>query len=96
MLRSLDQVPAIREVLTGLESSPLEELAENTDELPGIRPLIGKAITDDPPAKVAVGCLKKPYTERQLKDAIDCVDRHLSGEQVKPRHGLDLYTPEQG
>ena len=47
-------------------------------------------------AEVAVGCLKKPYTERQLKDAIDCVDRHLSGEQVKPRHGLDLYTPEQG
>ena len=47
-------------------------------------------------AEVAVGCLKKPYTERQLKDAIDCIDRHLSGEQVKPRQGLDLYTPEQG
>ena len=47
-------------------------------------------------ASVAVGCLKKPYTERQLKDAIDCVDRHLSGERVKPRKGLDIFIPEQG
>ncbi len=47
-------------------------------------------------ASVAVGCLKKPYTERQLKDAIDCVDRHLAGERVKPRKGLDVFTSEQG
>lgn len=47
-------------------------------------------------ASVAVGCLKKPYTERQLKDAIDCVDRHLAGERVKPRKGLDIFTSEQG
>ena len=55
MLRSLDQVPAIREVLTGLESSLLEVLAENTDELPDIRALIGRSINDDPPAKVVDG-----------------------------------------
>jgi DNA mismatch repair protein MutS len=55
MLRSLDQVPAIREVLTGLESSLLEVLVENTDELPDIRALIGRAINDDPPAKVVDG-----------------------------------------
>jgi DNA mismatch repair protein MutS len=55
MLRSLDQVPAIREVLTGLESSLLEVLAENTDELPDIRALIARAINDDPPAKVVDG-----------------------------------------
>ncbi len=47
-------------------------------------------------ASVAVGCLKKPYTERQLKDAIDCVDRHLAGERVKPRKGLEIFTSEQG
>ena len=46
-------------------------------------------------ATVAVGCLKKPYSERQLKAAIECVDRHLSGEQVKPREGLQLFTIEQ-
>ena len=55
MLRSLDQVPAIREVLTGLESSLLEVLVENTDELPDIRSLIGRSINEDPPAKVVDG-----------------------------------------
>ena len=55
MLRSLDQVPAIREVLVGLESSLLEVLAENTDELPDIRALIARSINDDPPAKVVDG-----------------------------------------
>src|SRR5687767_4692491 len=55
MLRSLDQVPAIREVLTGLPSSLLEVLAENTDELPDIRALIARSIHDDPPAKVVDG-----------------------------------------
>jgi len=42
-------------------------------------------------ANVAVGCLKKPYTERQLCKAIECVDRHLQGETVKPPKGLDLF-----
>lgn len=55
MLRSLDQVPAIRETLSGLESSLLEVLAENTDELPDVRSLIAKSIDDDPPAKVVDG-----------------------------------------
>ncbi|HEU4432155.1 MAG TPA: DNA mismatch repair protein MutS, partial [Pyrinomonadaceae bacterium] len=55
MLRSLDQAPAIREVLTGLESSLLEVLVENTDELPDIRSLIARSINDDPPAKVVDG-----------------------------------------
>ena len=55
MLRSLDQVPAIREVLSGLESSLLEVLAENTDELPEIRSLIARSMADDPPVKVVDG-----------------------------------------
>jgi two-component system, response regulator PdtaR len=44
--------------------------------------------------KIAVGCLMKPYTERQLKGAIECVDRHLQGEKVKLPKGLQLFTPE--
>ena len=46
-------------------------------------------------AEVAIGCLKKPYTERQLKAAIDSVDRHLSGQRVRPPEGLDLFTAAQ-
>lgn len=55
MLRSLNQVPAIREVLRGLEASLIEVLVENTDELPDIRDLITRAINDDPPIKLSDG-----------------------------------------
>ena len=44
---------------------------------------------------VAVGCLLKPYSERQLRTALDKVDRHLGGEKVKAAKGLQLFT-EQG
>ena len=55
MLRSLNQVPAIREVLRDLDASLLEVLAENTDELPDVRELIARAINDDPPIKLTDG-----------------------------------------
>ena len=42
-------------------------------------------------AEIAVGCLSKPYSERQLCKAIECVDRHLQGEKVKPPRGLELF-----
>jgi two-component system, response regulator PdtaR len=42
--------------------------------------------------EIAVGCLMKPYTERQLCKAIECVDRHLQGEMVKPPKGLELFV----
>ena len=40
---------------------------------------------------IAVGCLTKPYTERQLIKAIECVDQHLQGEKVKAPKGLELF-----
>ena len=42
-------------------------------------------------ATIAVGCLMKPYSERQLCKAIECVDRHLQGEKVKSPKGLELF-----
>jgi CheY-like chemotaxis protein len=41
---------------------------------------------------VAVGCLTKPYSDRQLKSAIDAVDRHLQNQKVKPPRGLELFA----
>jgi len=41
---------------------------------------------------IAVGCLMKPYTERQLCKAIESVDRCLQGEKVKPPRGLELFV----
>jgi DNA-binding NtrC family response regulator len=43
-------------------------------------------------ANVAVGCLHKPYNERQLVKAIECVDRHLQGETIKSPKGLELFA----
>ena len=42
-------------------------------------------------SEIAVGCLAKPYTERQLTKAIECVDRHLQGQKVKAPKGLELF-----
>ena len=42
-------------------------------------------------SKIAIGCLMKPYTDRQLCKAIDSVDRHLQGEKVKAPKGLELF-----
>lgn len=55
----------------------------------------GHELPDD--AKLlAVGCLRKPYTERQLKNALDAVDRLLGGETVTAPKGLDLYPVAKG
>jgi two-component system, response regulator PdtaR len=39
----------------------------------------------------AIGCIRKPYTERQLRQSIDTLDRHLQGQAVKPPKGLELF-----
>ncbi len=92
MLRSLDQVPAIREALSDLKSSLLEVLAENTDELPDIRALISRAINDDPPAKVVDGgVIREGYSPeldelrsvsrnaKQIIAALEATERGRSG-----------------
>ena len=52
----------------------------------------GHKIPDEGKA-AAIGCLTKPYTERQLKHALEAVDRQLAGEKAKPLPGLELYPP---
>ena len=44
---------------------------------------------------LAIGCLTKPYTERQLKNGLETIDRLLAGEKVKAPRGLDLYRVEE-
>jgi CheY-like chemotaxis protein len=43
-------------------------------------------------SSVALGCLRKPYTERQLCKAIECIDQHLQGGKVKAPKGLELFV----
>lgn len=52
-------------------------------------------VTGHPPDNahdLAIGCLHKPYTERQLKKALEAVDEHLSGMQPKLPKGLEIYA----
>jgi len=66
------------------------ELAKAAKEL-GVPTLFATGNPYPGASAVAVGCLLKPYTERQLCKAIECVDRHLQGEKVKPPKGVELF-----
>jgi two-component system, response regulator PdtaR len=60
----------------------------------GVPTLFATGHTDPEACQIAVGCLMKPYTDRQLCKAIESVDRHLQGEKVKPPKGLELFVRE--
>jgi DNA mismatch repair protein MutS len=53
--QSLEQVPRIRQTLSDAESSLLQVLHENADELTDVRELIARTISDEPPAKLSDG-----------------------------------------
>jgi DNA mismatch repair protein MutS len=55
LLRSLNQVPLIRQALSDSASSLLQVLNESMDELPQLRALIEESIADDAPAKLSDG-----------------------------------------
>ena len=52
-------------------------------------------VTALPPSEtegLAVGCLRKPYTDKMLVAALAALDRHLAGERVRRvPAGLSLY-----
>ena len=49
----------------------------------------------DEATNCALGCLMKPYSERQLRQALDSVERFLAGKNVKPPKGLRFFAIEQ-
>ena len=49
-------------------------------------------ILPDESQQLALGCITKPYSERTLKAALDAVDKHLSGEKVKPPKGFAFFA----
>jgi DNA mismatch repair protein MutS len=55
ILRSLYQVPAVREALFACPASLLQILSETADEVPEVCALLVKAISDDPPARISEG-----------------------------------------
>ena len=62
--RSLEQVPTLRQTLSDSESSLLQVLRENADELPDVRALVAQAISDDPPLNLSDGgAVRAGYSE---------------------------------
>jgi DNA mismatch repair protein MutS len=55
ILRSLNQVPGIRDQLSAMESSLLQVLSESSDDVPEVCALLTRAISDEPPAKISEG-----------------------------------------
>lgn len=64
--QSLSAVPLIKEVLAESSSSLLEVLRESLDELDDVRELIGRAISDHPPASLAEGGTIRPGYSAEL------------------------------
>ena len=68
ILRSLDQVPQIRSLLSGAHSSLLQVLSEATEDLPDLRELLSKSICDEPPARVTDGGTIREGYSAELDD----------------------------
>lgn len=54
-------------------------------------------VTGHPPDnahELAIGCLHKPYSERQLRKALEAVDKHLAGKKPKVPRGMEIYEPK--
>ena len=82
------RVPGLRGKRTGIE------LAKEAKRR-GVPVLF---VTGQPPEdahELAIGCLMKPYTERQLRQALEAVDQHLAGKHPKVPKGLEIY-PSKG
>ncbi|HYJ88969.1 MAG TPA: DNA mismatch repair protein MutS, partial [Pyrinomonadaceae bacterium] len=92
ILRSLYQVPAIRENLAAQPSSLLQVLSESADDVPEICALLIKAISDEPPAKITEGdAIRAGYSEeldeirsisrnaKQIIATLEATERSRSG-----------------
>ena len=68
ILNSLNQVPAVRALLANAQSSLLQILCEHTDELPELRDLLARSVSDDAPAKVSDGGAIREGYSAELDD----------------------------
>src|SRR5919199_687407 len=66
--RSLDQVPAIRQTLSDADASLLQIIVENADELPDVRELIARSLSDDPPVNFNEGGVIRDGFDSELDE----------------------------
>jgi len=63
---SLEHLPEIRSLVSGLQSGPFRNHSEHWDDLDDIRDLLTRAIEDNPPATIKEGGLIKPDFDSNL------------------------------
>ena len=66
--RSLNQVPTIRLALSDAAASLLQVVVENADEMPDVRDLIARAVSDDPPVNFSEGGVVREGFDAELDD----------------------------
>src|SRR2546421_965537 len=66
--RSLNQVPVIRQALSDAEASLLQIIVENADELPDVRQLIERSLSDDPPVNFSEGGVIRDGFDSELDE----------------------------
>jgi DNA mismatch repair protein MutS len=77
--RSLQQVPSLRETITGCESARLRELLDRLDPVPEVAKTIAEAIAEEPPAALSDGGTIRPGYNAQLDELRDL---SINGRQV--------------
>ena len=70
------------------------EIARNA-RVKGVPTLLATGHEMPLPGNHAVGCIRKPYSERQLRQALEAIDRHLQGQTVKPPKGMELFVVDE-
>ncbi|HEY3026195.1 MAG TPA: DNA mismatch repair protein MutS [Pyrinomonadaceae bacterium] len=68
LMRSLDQVPLVRQTLAEAQSSLLQILTESSDELADVRSLVAASINDDPPPRLTDGGVIREGYSTELDD----------------------------
>jgi DNA mismatch repair protein MutS len=86
LLRSLNQVPRIRQALSDSHTSLIQVLQESMDEMQEVRALIEESIADDPPVKLSDGgAIREGYSteldelrsiSRNAKQTIATLESH--------------------
>jgi DNA mismatch repair protein MutS len=66
--RSLEQVPAIRRALSDSPASLLQVIVENADEMPDVRELVARSISDDPPVNFNEGGVVREGFDPELDE----------------------------
>ncbi len=92
--RSLEYTPNIKKTISNCESSLIQILHENIDEMPQVRELISRAISDEPPLNIADGGVIRDGFDSEL-DELRNISRNAKQtiaaleEREKARTGIN-------